>query len=126
MPNGGMKPCCQTCQWAAPTEKLGKICCERHQLTVFLSLSTFCTDLSKDKVPGLAGFIARNQFKPETIYQWIEIGYRDTSHPDIPKYYEEPVDLALLSEYATWNEERAISASQSLHEQKRKQLLSFA
>ena len=122
MPNGGMMPCCQVCQYATNLEKLGEVHCEQHDLKIHLSLGTFCADLSDEVSPGLANFINENGFQTGKLFQWIQIAYQDGKQPQLPQYYHEPAELISIEEYRTWTEQDAIRVSQQLHTQKRKEL----
>jgi O-acetyl-ADP-ribose deacetylase (regulator of RNase III) len=122
MPNGGMPPCCRVCKWAKLLENTKQVYCQHHQLTVFIPMYSFCTDLGSDRAPGLAEFIARNDFEPGIMYQWLEFTYTSEEYPTLPQYYREPTALVPLSEYATWEAEQAIQMSHSLHKQRREEL----
>jgi hypothetical protein len=122
MPNGGVLPCCQVCQYARKLEKLGNIYCQRHRLQIHLSLATFCAALSNEASPGLAHFIYENNFQSGVIFQWLEITYQDAKHPQLPQYYHEPTEVGSIEEYRNWTEKDATAMSQRLHAQKREEL----
>jgi hypothetical protein len=117
MPNGGMLPCCQVCQWARASQSAGQVFCQKHLLTIHHSHYTFCSLLSKNLTPGLEDFITSEHIAPETIYTWIEIGYQDPKYPGLPMYHQEYAILTSVKEYAAWTEEQDTKARRALDAQ---------
>jgi hypothetical protein len=124
MPNGGIMPCCWVCHWGSRNTKESSVTCEQHHLTTYLPLKTFCVDLALENDDSKRRYFLDRKPSPEpdVMCEWLEIAYKDRKYPSIPQYYHEPVDLALLSEFATWNKEQQVNISQARHEQKRQEL----
>jgi hypothetical protein len=76
---------------------------------------------------GQRRYFSGKEFSPESgsMYEWLEAAYEDSKSPGIPQYFKEPVELALLGEFATWNKDQQIKTSQARHEQKRQELAKF-
>src|SRR5215204_3205536 len=125
MPNGGMLPSCWICQWATRTDGINSpIYCQRHKMTVFSPTHTFCPDLSLPGSPGIASFLARVSPEPEMVYTWLEFSYRDPRNPTLPMYHHEQAILAPIEVYSTWDEAQIRQTTQSICEQKLKELQS--
>jgi hypothetical protein len=124
MPNGGMKPCCWICRWGTLQDiQESSVICEQHHLTIYLPLATFCSELVMQS-GGQSHYFAGREFSPEpgSMYEWLEVAYEDSRYPGIPQYFKEPVELAALGEFATWNKYQQIKTSQARYEQKRQGL----
>lgn len=111
MPNGGNPPSCWFCQWAIrPDNFLQPIHCQRHDFDVNIPTHAFCTSLSNKKIPGLAGFVAKEDFDSTMMYQWIEVYHKG--------YYHEAVAVASLEEFGKWSLEDQLRSIQSLNRRK--------
>ena len=125
MPNGGIMPCCWVCQWGSRNTKESSVACEQHRLTTYLPLATFCADLTLENDDSQRHYFSDRKPGPEpdVMHEWLEFAYKDPKCPNIPQYYHEPISLAPLSEFATWNNEQQVKTSQARYEQKRQELM---
>lgn len=105
MPNGGMLPCCLGCDWADKKEldPLPTVFCTKHEVTIYFAVRLFCSELSKE-------FAKREGLLDDTIYLWAQVIYKNPEYPTLPQYYDEPVSLIPVSEYAEWDEETFFKA----------------
>jgi hypothetical protein len=124
MPNGGIMPCCWVCHWGSRNTSESSVACEQHHLTTYLPLATLCSELILPNGDGQRRYFSGKEFSPEpdSMYEWLEVVYEDSRYPGIPQYFKEPVEIASLGEFATWNKDQQIKTSQARHEQKRQEL----
>ena len=125
MPNGGMMPCCWVCRWGiSQSIQEPSVICERHHLTTYLPLATFCSELALQSDDSQRRYFSGKEFdpKPGIMYEWLQIAYTDVKHPGIPQYYHEPADIAPVREYSTWSKQQQVTTSQARHEHKRQEL----
>ncbi len=125
MPNGGIMPCCWVCHWGSRNTKESSVACKQHQLTTHLPLATFCADLALENDDGKRRYFLdrKPSLEPNIMYEWLELAYKDSKYPGIPQYFHGSIGLGPLGEFATWSKEQQIKTSQTLHEQKRQELM---
>jgi len=124
MPNGGLMPCCWVCHWGSRITQESSVACTRHHLTTYLPFKTFCADLALENDDSKRRYFQDHEPSPtpDIMHEWLEFSYKDPKYPSLPQYYHEPIDLAPMNEFATWNKEQQVKASQARHEQKRQEL----
>lgn len=103
MPNGGVMPSCNACQYARKAGKRDEIECRKHSMKVTFASLMFCTDLSHLSSPGLANFAQDSRFSPDTMYVWGETGFM-SRQTGLPEYIHEPLLLAPISTYTAWSD----------------------
>jgi hypothetical protein len=120
MPNGGIMPSCHACKWAPRIQVeldenpfLTPIECGYHKINIFLPFSNFCSELSGRHPGWFEGFLelAETEYgvtvAPGKIYQWLELWHDGYRH--------EIVSLAVVEQYASWDADKALSVTRSLH-----------
>ena len=132
MPNGGLKPSCFVCKWAnkkSPNLKgynplIEPIECQQNGFVVWLPSSHVCSKLGDPhEGGGLSTFAESVGLKDESVYAWLEFGYRTKEHPHIPQYHHELVELASFQEFTIWTLEQKQYAFGKARANKEQELL---